>query len=438
MTARLSSGRLRRAMKTSLSSGVVSLLTVAVGILSVPMLTGYLGADGYGIVVTATALAGWLGIGDAGFGLSLKNALVRAFAHTEDDADAIRARLFATSFVLVAALSTSIFLGLLLPIIAAPLEFIFNVTSDSVSKIRWLLAVTAGVTLLGLPLQLVVADYSARQSEFSYNPWRVLGRLASLLLVVVAVYFDLGLVFAGASVLVGQGLGNILAFAWFRLRVLRFRVADFDSSLLPQLTHTGVAFFAIKVASLLIFQIDVFLANFLVGNSEAASYRLHLQLFAYCEAVMALIIGPFWPALGDAATRKDYIWFQKTLRRLFGLACLVSFGYGIVIYLTGQHLMPVWSSSTVEWDRTLALLVGTFVVLRVVTHVPATALGALGAVRSHAAFVTAQALLNLVLSVWWGKLAGLHGIAAASLASYLLTSAWFVPWRLKREIRSWS
>ena len=70
--------RHRRIAMTTLTSGIVKVITIATSIISVPLTIGYLGQERYGLWMTVTSAASLLAFADLGMGNGLLNAVSRA------------------------------------------------------------------------------------------------------------------------------------------------------------------------------------------------------------------------------------------------------------------------------------------------------------------------------------------------------------------------
>jgi O-antigen/teichoic acid export membrane protein len=105
-------------------------------------------------------------------------------------------------------------------------------------------------------------------------------------------------------------------------------------------------------------------------------------------------------------------------------------GVGLLLSI-GRPLMQLLTQGRVAWDPVLAVVIGARVVVQGVTGVYATSLGALGVAREPFPVVLLQAVLNVGACFWMVRRLGAVGGALASLVTFSLTSALYLPWKTK-------
>jgi Na+-driven multidrug efflux pump len=98
--------------------------------------------------------------------------------------------------------------------------------------------------------------------------------------------------------------------------------------------------------------------------------------------------------------------------------------------------MERWSHGQVEWNPLLALAIGANVLVQSVTGVYSTALGSLGIARDQGRMMVLQAILNVMVCYLLIRRLGVIGAALGSFITYSLTSAWYIPFRLRLALRT--
>lgn len=389
---------------------------------------GYLGPNRYGLVLTVLSISGWLAIADGGFAISMKNMLLKIYA--SDSGTHEEKTIVSGAFFL--SLAFAAILGLIAAALIAtlPLETILNISSVT-AETRNLLGVSILLVLLTVPLGLARQIQASRQQEYESAPSTLLGIIAGLLVAYLATRNDWGLVVAGSGVLIGTVIGSAANMLWIQTRESLIGFWSIKREQLRELVAAGAAFWVIQLGTLLIFQSSIFIANLIHGNVAAATFGLHAQLVGYMSALLAVVIGPYWSAISDAWHRGDIEWLRKTIRSLQMLAFVVASGYSLVLLLAGRFVMEFWTNGNVAWDSTLMLLLCLNLIVQSVVGVSAMTLGALGIAKQTAVVVCVHALLHVILTVVLTHMFGLHGLAAGALISYLVTSGWFVAYKLK-------
>ena len=405
------SGRFRRASITTLSNGALSCVRAIASFVTVSLLVGYLGRESYGLCATITGMASWLSITQVGVGQSLKNDMIRE----PGSAGAV----FSDAFAFLAGIV--LLAGVLLTAAAwfLPWKVILNVPAFNQIP---LIVASLWIALLTALFGLVRATFAAFQMEFKLAPSLIAGVAISLGLVVTGIHRGWSVAAVVSASLASNVLG--LAFGLFAIPV--------RLSWPTGLYRAGLWFFVIEACTVLIFEADIFLVNLMLGAGTAAVFALHAQLFVYVQTGIALVVSPYWAAFGEAWHTGDREWLKAGVKRLAAATALLSLAGVSLAFMVGRPLMSRWSHGQVEWNPTLALLIGINVVIQGVTGVYATALGALGIARDPARVIVFQAALNVGVCVWAIRSFGLIGVAAGSLITYAATSGLYLPWKVKR------
>ena len=409
------SSRVRNATVTTLSTGALSAARALVSFLTVSMLLKYLGRESYGLAVTITGMASWLSLTQGGIGQTVKNEIIRQPAA----APALFSRAFATLLGIVVAAGTAL-------TVAAywlPWNAILN---DPGFRNLPLIIASLWIVLLTALFSLVRAAYSAFQAEYKLTPALLAGLLLSFGLCVLGIHRGWSITLLISASLLANLIGLAAGLALMpRLLNLRFSK--------PQgLFRGGLWFFIIEACTILIFQADIFLVNLLLGQTQAAVFALHAQLFAIVQTALNLLVSPYWAAFGEAWHSGDRTWLITSVRRLALATAALSTAGVLLLLAIGRPLMTRWSHGQIEWNPALAALIGLNVILQGVTGVFATALGALGVARDPARIIIFQAILNIGVCIWLIRRFGIIGVAAGSVATYALTSGIWLPLKFKQ------
>ena len=429
--------RFRNASLTSFLSIVATAVRFTVSIVSVPLVISYLGASQYGLIVTIGGMAAWLSFIDGGIGLSLKNALIHECS--QKGRENVLSELFSTAFIFV--LLFSIFAGVVLTITLhfLPLEKILNLDSLSNNQmVIYFLYATIWLMLLNIPLGLLRVAYAAIQKEFLFIPWTIVASLLGLGLTVYSIRSNFGLLWVGISSIFAANVALIAGMLWTQISGGKFRISICMVNLahLKSLLKPGAGFLIIQIATIFIFQSDIFIVNYFLGHEYAAEYSIHLQLLLYAQTAVGMITGPYWSALGDAGHKNEITWFKQTLFKLTLLSASMMIIFGCIINLLGKNIVAYWSHGKIIWNAPLGLVITVFITVTTTAAVYGMALGALNVVRGPAKLALIQAFVNIILCVIFVQRLGILGIALGTLLSYLLTAAWYIPYRLYKVLKT--
>ena len=436
--------RVRRASMTTLMNGSLAATRSLISIFTIAILVRYLGKESYGLCLTITGMVNWLGLTQGGLGQSLKNELIHTQIALGDaggeacEGNVAATRLFSTAFVFLVILMTGT--GLVLTLIAGvlPWPLILNYP-DFYQDPRYLhlILTSLWIILITIPFSMVRAAYSAFQLEYKLSPYLIFGLFAGLLFFLIAIRTNAGQTVAITSPLIANLVGLIVGAAFMpRALGVRLRWSLVQFSVLRGLYRAGVWFLIMEASWVLIVQADIFLVNLILGSGYATVFALHAQMFSYAQAAVLLLITPYWSAIGDAWRKGERAWLRSWVRRLAAASVGVTACWLAAMQLAGRPLMERWSHGQVEWNPLLALAIGANVLVQSVTGVYSTALGSLGIARDQGRMMVLQAILNVMVCYLLIRRLGVIGAALGSFITYSLTSAWYIPFRLRLALRT--
>jgi O-antigen/teichoic acid export membrane protein len=418
--------RTRRAIYTIIANVVAAGARVLASIASVPMLVAYLGAEKYGLAVTIASMAMWLSFFDGGFGISLKNELIKAYGSKELDAlhEKELASTAAGCVVAIVLIAGVVLTATIMGISVSPL---LNL-SDSLDEgeARTFLIVAIWLFLLSLPLGISRSVYSARQEEYLVALPTLIGMCGGLGLIYAATTYKWGLVVAGNGMLIGHIIGAALTTILLQARRHLFDVSCFRRDFVHRLANVGAAFVITQIAIVAIFQANGFIANLFLGQRHAAEFYLHYQVVIYAQSASQLAILAFWAPIGEAIVRNDRSWVSRTIMSLVAVVGLTTMAFAVSLVTWGREIFDIWSRGHIPWNPELGAVLSAYLVVSAVCGVPSTALAAAGDARNQAKAAVMHAILNVALATLLVQKYGAVGIAWGALVSYVLTTGVYV------------
>lgn len=416
--------RLRRAGLTGMTSVMAQGITIASGIISVPLTVGYLGKERYGVWLTINSLLQWLYVSNMGLS---GNALINKLSEANGKDDKTLAQeLVATAFWSLAGI------GLIFALLfAAFFPFVnwsslFN-TSQAVSVSELQLAATVAFAcfVMMFPTSMVDAVYQSYQEGFIGNIWNVAGSIASLIALIIVTRMQ-----GGLPLLVASLFGVRLLFSFFNATYLFFIR---HSWLVPNpkatskksfndLFKLGGKYLFAQLSGIGMFQSQPMIITQMLGSSAVGVFGISQRLLTLPLLVVQMLANPFMPAYGEARTRGDWDWIKKTLKRTVLMSTLGSIvmviplcfaAKTIIYYLAGADLVP--STGTV-W------ILGLYVVIACAVTPASVMLYGVERVGAQAIFTFINAVLNVILGIFLTKSLGVTGMAAAMVIALTLVN----------------
>lgn len=429
--------RERRVLWTAAASALAKLMSVAAALISLPLTLHYLGAERFGMWMTIGSLIALLSFADLGIANGVLSAVAQALGR--DDRAAIQ-RAVSSAIVLLCALGLFIVLvfALCYPWVHWPA--VFNVHSAlAAQEAGPALAVFTVCLVAGSALAVVQKAQLGLQMGFVANLWQCAGSLAALLGVLAVIQAEGSLpwlvaALAGAPVL--AMLCNGIFFFWRMRPDLRFRWSHVSASAMRSLAGVGAFFFVLQLVAAVAYASDSLVIAQLLGATAVAEFAVPDKLFGLVTLALGMLLGPLWPAYGEAIERGDRAWVLRTLKRSLLSAIAFACVAGAVLVALGPALIGAWVQHAVTPG--LGLLVG-LAVWRVVE----AAGGALAVFLNGAHVIKLQvwmalptAAVAVVLKVVLVSHFGVAGVPWAATIAWLLFTALPLAWAMPSLLRA--
>ncbi|MEO8392616.1 MAG: oligosaccharide flippase family protein, partial [Chloroflexota bacterium] len=322
--------RFRRIGFSVIASLIARGLSLIITIVTTPITLKYLGTERYAMWVTLSSITALLAFADLGIGNGLINSI--SAANGQDDREAAQKSL-SNAFLMLTALALLIGIVLVAVYPIVPWDKIYNVTSTlAKSEAAPVTAIFIACFLINMPLGIVQKALMGYQETYIDNVWSMVARIGSLIGIVLAVKFDLGLV---GLVIALVGLPIItttlewVQLFWFRRPWLRPSLKNIDPKIIWFLMRLGWMFFALQIAGTLAYNIDNLVIAQVISPEAVTNYSIPSQLFKLSTVFISLVSLPLWPAYGEAIARHDLNWVKKT----FKLSLLINFASSALLSL---------------------------------------------------------------------------------------------------------
>lgn len=385
------------------------LASMAVAVLSVPLLLALLGTDRYGTWATLTSLVAFVSLLDLGVGNSMRNSVASMSPAVEES---VRLEFIGFFRLLcVVALVATVSFCLMIPEL------------DLAAGHRVAASLLYVPLLLLLPLLLGGSVLQGARATGLQAVLQAAGGWGFLAFIGLLAWLDrtpgisdLALVW---SVCYVAALLVMFALALRTLhlparRLLRGSVA----SLPPGRLRVGLDFFILQLSSLVLYSLGNMLVFHHLGASEVARYDVVNKIFQVGLSLYTIVIGVMWSEIAKYRAAGDAAALARTLRRLAAIAVLFS-----TVCLLGTVATPavvdLWTQHRIHVSTREALAVAGLVSIQSLAYVGAVFMNAF----EHIRLQIVLAVFSIVLMV---PLASIFmergvGIVSVPLAAMLLT-----------------
>lgn len=408
-------------------------VTLASGLVVTPIIVAALGTEQFGIWAVIGSILGFIGLLDLGLGPSL----IR-FAAEQRGREARHETSELASTALVIYLGLALVTLLLSFVLAWLLPFVIEI-SDQYERVAQLaLVLTVGTFVIRFPLGLFNFLLAGQQRYDVLNAANLAGAVVYFALAAGILYvFGGGLVTLALITLVVTALRLGLPLLWLsrELPELRLRARLVTRRQARELLGFSSRNLLIQVASKVVFSTDVIVVGIILGGVAAGLYGIPAKLFALAYGVGIASTTLLFPLLSEleGADERDRQERYLLAGVRLGLAVVVAVGMPLVV-LPGRFL-EAWLPS--EFDASTSAPVLAVLMLSILFAQPGHLLAQFLVARGrHGRLAVARlaiVLVNLALSILLALWVGLWGVALATLITEAVSTAFVIPYLLRRE-----
>jgi O-antigen/teichoic acid export membrane protein len=415
--------RYRRASISASTSVLSKALTIVISFVSVPLTVHYLGAERYGVWLTISSLLTWMALTD--FGIA-GYALVNVIADADGRDDRKLAQEFASSaFWALTGLSAVFGIALAASFNFIPWRDIFRASMDvSTAELNLACALTLGVFVVNLPLNMLNSIYSAYQDGFVSNIWSMVSNVVALIGLIIVSQYRGGLpaliigTFATRAfiTIINGGYLFISRYPWLRPAPSAVRWTR-----ITRLLSLGGKYMITQLANLGIYQSQPFMITQLLGPSKVATFVIAYKIIAVPIDLAYIATAPLVSAFAEARARMDWRWIRNALKNST-LGCIaIGIPATLVIALAGKWLVRILGGPSVVPDWSVIAWLSVYTLIGMAMMTAGQALCGLERVGLLAISLSMSAVFTVTLGILFAKPWGLAGIAAGMAVAKVVT-----------------
>ncbi len=408
-------------MLTGLTASISKAVSIVISILTVRLTLRYLGAERFGMWMTISSIVMMFAFADFGMSNGLVNLV--AIALGRDDLRAAR-QAAASAFWMLCTVA-----GLLTLVAAAAYPFVdaasfFNVHSAiAMHEAGPALLVFFVCFILNLPLGVVRGTQTGMQNAFINNLWSILGSVFSLVFLLIAIHFRVGLPLlvlglSGAPIL-ALLLNGIELFGWSH-RDLMPSFNSFSRESVTLLFRTGLMFSLLQLAYCIGMQTDNVVIARIMGARSVADYAVPFRLFNFVNVFLVMLSGSMWPAYADAMARQDGSWIRRTFKRVSIGGTAITLVVTALLIILGNRLLALWVGPQIPASSALLMALGAQCVVYAYLQPINFLLNGIGRFKIQVICAIAMAFVNLGLSIVLVKRYGVIGAVLGTVIAQLL------------------
>ncbi|HBH49083.1 MAG TPA: polysaccharide biosynthesis protein [Bacteroidales bacterium] len=399
-------------------------ISVVISYLMVPLLIDYLNPTRYGIWLTVSVFITWFFLFDIGLGNGLRNKFTEAIANGKDKL----ARIYvSTTYAIVSIIAVFVFVSywILFPII--DWGQLFNAPEELDSELASLVTIMVSYFTFQFIVKLISTILIADQRPAIAGYFNTISSILTLLLLVIAIkVFDSSLIIIGYIFSVSNILVPLIAsFYFYNSKYQKYRpsIRWVKFSYSRDLFSLGLMFFAIQIASVIIYSSSNMLISHLFSPAEVTPYNVSFKYFSIITMVFAIVMTPFWSAITDAYVREDLIWIKTVIIKLLKLVAVFSIASLILVICSG-FVYRIWVGEEITIPFSLTIVMGIYSIVFIWNSVFASFLNGVGKIRLQLYIALLQAIFIIPLALFFTKAfnLGITGVALSILIVNILSS----------------
>jgi O-antigen/teichoic acid export membrane protein len=385
---------------------------IAIGstLITIPVTLNYLGAESFGVWMVISGVIGFMTFSDLGIGMGLQNALSKACG--EDDNDSPK-HYIANAYLIIIGVACFLALLVLLLFSALPVEGLFKIEdkvllSNAVNALKYSLI----AFFLVMPIALIQRILGGIQKTYVANNVMLIGSVLSLLSILTAVHFDLGL--TGLSVMFILSPSSALLifglFFFFRNKSLRPNISNLSKSHLAPIVSAGAWTVFVQMIYTAKMTMPTMIISASLGLLAVAEFSIVQKLTGLAATMIGIALQPLWVVYGEAYHRGDRAWVENTLMKSLKLVLLLTGLAAIAFQFVGLSLIELWLGGQVQTSQMLIACFSLWMIASTVNVCFAMLLNGTGHFKNQAVFSFVCVGLALSLNAIFVSDIGLVGV----------------------------
>jgi O-antigen/teichoic acid export membrane protein len=396
---------------------------IGTSLITVPLTLKYLGNERFGLWMTISSVLAMAAFADFGVGNGVLNTVAKAFG--KDDMEGVR-KAVSSGFAVLNTIAVLLLLSFFVVYRFVNWANFFRVVSPQArSEAGPALAVFAICFALNVSMDVVQRVQLGLQQGYRYGLWQLCGSITGLLGVLGGIWLHVSLpvlVVAIAGAPIFATALNAIHFFGFVRPDLRPARALVSRDVISQIAKLGGLFFVLQVVVAVSYSADNFIIARTLGAVNVPEYSIPQRMFALITMMSAMLVGPLWPAYGEAISRRDMPWVRRTLRVSLLLVLAVTSAASATLLLLSHWLIHLWVGSRIHPPFFLLLGLAVWTVLNCCGDALASFLNGASIIRFQVVVASIFGAGCLALKIFLIRSYGIEGVPWATILAYGLLS----------------
>lgn len=415
-----------------LSGYASQVISIVIGIASVPIGLTYFGPVRYGIWMVIISMLTFLNASQFGIGTATSTLIAKAPQRPEQQA------ILSYSFALL-LISSLIFLLFTLGVgkYSHGWLIIFGnippYLKEETITATLILAILFLIRLPMIPFASAFAGLQQLHHERLYSV--ILPALTNFIGLIAVVHLKGDLIMLAVL----SGMGNLLvglvsaAHIFMLHKDLRPKWPKelLSDPVTKQIAASGGRFFIVGLAAMLVWNTDNLVISYFLGPENVSAYAVTFKLFTVAYSIYMVINATLWPMYGKAAGENNWAWINK----IYGNIATILPVLGGLVWVGGilfaRDIIQLWTGPAGYGGVLVVFALGGYGYTVSLNNTHASLLGGINVVILWLGIL--EAVFNLVLSLILVNLLGIGGVALGTFLSALFSVTWLFPLCIYRK-----
>jgi len=404
-----------------------NIISMVIGLISVPIGLHYFGPVRYGVWAVISSLIGYLSLSNLGINTAAGTLTAKATKLFEQWV-ILKKSLFL--LVIISAIVLSLILGInyFYPDWIIILGKIPNNLYVETTKATMM---TAILFLLNLPITAFSSGFIGLQEfywERFYASFNIIVGLFALILttLVKGDLVTLALFRGVATFFITVICALHFLFAHRKLRQ-NFEKTTKDEFSSKSIFLSGIKFFIIGIAAMVVWNTDNLVISHFLGVEAVTPYAVTFKLFSVLYVIFTAINSTLFPMYGRAAGLGQWDWIRSTYQKAIQILPVV----GGLVWIGGiaftEKIIDIWTGPEAYAGMLTVFALGGYGYLLSIVSINSFLLTGLNATKNMVFIGWAEAVANIVISIALVGPLGIGGAALGTFLASLLTVSWMLP-----------
>jgi O-antigen/teichoic acid export membrane protein len=370
------------AKKNIIGSLLIKGISIAIGLVLVPLTIHYINPSQYGIWLTLSSMIAWISFFDIGFTHGLRNK----FAEAKAKGDKTVAKIYiSTTYFYISIIFISLWLILMLVNQFITWHTLLSLPQAMEKEVSQLAMLIFSYFCFQFVFRVINTILTADQQPAKASLIDMLGQLFALAVIVVLTKLTNGsLLYLGLAV----GIAPTLVLLAANIFLFKTRFKDYRPSLkfvrkeyAKDIMKLGVKFFVLQIAAIIQFETSLFLIAHYFGTTEVTNYNIAFKYFSVLQMLFTILLSPLWSGVTDAYNSGESAWIKNAVKKY--LLILIPFVIaGLIMLVVADKVYELWvGKNVVHIDFNISLLCLVFFCTTMFASIFVSVINGIGALR---------------------------------------------------------